>query len=185
MSKEENTKKENTEKNNEEESNKELELKLKDIEEKTNEKEKIKIYKKDEIEKQKDELNSTINDIWNNSNKQVIEKLVKTIHELTFKGKNELTLKGKNEILDEKDENEFNIQNIKAISLLCQKYFGEELDSSYGLTFLIYFFEKNEKLMKDIKYYTEKKDWEKDEMEIKEKKPDSFEIIDYVNIEKV
>ena len=159
-------------------------FKLDDIkeEEKTNEKEKIKIYKKEEIEKQKDELNSTINDIWNNSNKQVIEKLVKTIHELTFKGKNALTLKGKNEILD---ENEFNIQNIKAISLLCQKYFGEELDSSYGLTFLIYFFEKNEKLMKDIKYYTEKKDWEKDEMEIKEKKPDLFEIIDYVNIEKV
>ena len=31
--------------------------------------------------------------------------------------------------------------------------------------------------MKDIKYYTEKKDWEKDEMEIKEKKIDLFKDI--------
>ena len=136
-------------------------------EKKSDEEEMIKIYKKEEIEKQKEELNFRIYDIWNSSNKQVIERLVKIIHELTLKGKNEI-----------QDENEFNIQNTKAISSLCQKYFEDELRSSCGLTFLIYYFEKNAKLMEDIKYYIDKQDWEKDELEIKEKKRTLYEIID-------
>ena len=143
-------------------------LKLDDIkEEKSSKKELMNIYKNEDIENQKDELNSTINEIWNNSNQEVIEKLVKRIHELTL-------LKGKNKI---SDENAFNIENTKAISKICQIYFEKELDSSYGLPFLDYNFKKNESLMKDIKYYTEKKDWEKDEMEIKEKKAELFGIL--------
>jgi len=143
-------------------------LKLDDIkEEKSSKKELMNIYKNEDIENQKDELNSTINEIWNNSNQEVIEKLVKRIHELTL-------LKGKNKIAD---ENAFNIENTKAISKICQIYFEKELDSSYGLPFLDYNFKKNESLMKDIKYYTEKKDWEKDEMEIKEKKAELFGIL--------
>ena len=63
------------------------------------------------------------------------------------------------------------------MSKICQIYFEKELDSSYGLPFMIYFFKKNESLMEDIKYYIEKKDWEKDEMEIKEKKIDLFKDI--------
>ena len=126
---------------------------------------KINPYKKEEIENQKDELNSTINNILKTSDQEVIEKLVNRIHELTLKGENKI-----------KDENEFNIQNTKAISKICQIYFEKELDSSYGLPFFIYYFEKCKSLMEDIKYYSEKKDWEKDEMEIKEKKPLLFNI---------
>ena len=142
-------------------------LKLDDIkEEKSSKKELMNIYKNEDIENQKDELNSTINEIWNNSNQEVIVKLVERIHELTLKGKNKIS-----------DENAFNIENTKAISKICQIYFEKELDSSYGLPFLVYNFKKNESLMKDIKYYTEKKDWEKDEMEIKEKKAELFGIL--------
>ena len=127
---------------------------------------KIKLYKKEDIHNQKDELNSTINEIWKSSNKEVIEKLVNRIHELTLKGKNKIS-----------DENAFNIENTKAISKLCQIYFEKEIDSSHGLPFFIYYYKQNESLMKDIKYYAEKKDWEKDEMEIKEKKIDLFKDI--------
>ena len=129
-------------------------------------KDNIDIYKKEDIEKQKDELNSIINNIWNNSNHEVIEILINKIQELTLKGENSIL-----------DENDFNIENTRAISKICQIYFEKELDSSYGLPFMIYFFKKNESLMEDIKYYIEKKDWEKDEMEIKEKKFDLFKDI--------
>jgi len=129
-------------------------------------KDNIDIYKKEDIEKQKDELNSIINNIWNNSNHEVIEILINKIQQLTLKGENSIL-----------DENDFNIENTRAISKICQIYFEKELDSSYGLPFMIYFFKKNESLMEDIKYYIEKKDWEKDEMEIKEKKFDLFKDI--------
>ena len=59
-----------------------------------------------------------------------------------------------------------NIDNIKSIADLCQKYFEEELDETNGLPFFIYFYNKNISLMEDIKYYSKKKDWEKDEIEI-------------------
>ena len=70
------------------------ELKIDEFKEKEKKKKKkekgngINPYEKEEIENQKDELNSTINEIWKNSDKEVIEKLVNRIHELTLKGMN-------------------------------------------------------------------------------------------------
>lgn len=107
------------------------------------------------IEFNRDELNLKINNMWENSDHEVIERLVKRIHEITSTINN-----------IQRDENEVNIENIIAISNLCQKYFEEELDATNGLPFFIYYYKKNLSLMEDIKYYSEKKDWEKDEIEI-------------------
>ena len=126
-------------------------------------KEEIKRYKQEYIEKQKDQINNTINNIWNNTNKQVIDRLVTRINELTQK-----------ENINEKDENMINIENTIAISRLCQYYFEKELEESFGLPFFIYYFQKNQLLMKDIKDYINKKDWEKYEIEYIEKKQDLF-----------
>ena len=109
----------------------------------------------EKIEYNPEELNSKINSMYESSNPEVIERLVKRIHEVTSRINN-----------NQKDENEVNIENIRAIRCLCQKYFEEELDDTYGLPFFIYYYKKNLSLMEDIKYYTEKKDWEKDEIEI-------------------
>jgi len=107
------------------------------------------------IEFNRDELNLKINNMWETSDHEVIERLVKRIHEITSTINN-----------IQRDENEVNIENIIAISNLCQKYFEEELDATNGLPFFIYYYKKNLSLMEDIKYYSEKKDWEKDEIEI-------------------
>lgn len=107
------------------------------------------------IEFNRNELNLKINNMWETSDHEVIERLVKRIHEITSTINN-----------IQRDENEVNIENIIAISNLCQKYFEEELDATNGLPFFIYYYKKNLSLMEDIKYYSEKKDWEKDEIEI-------------------
>lgn len=103
----------------------------------------------------RDELNNKINNMWKSSDQEVIERLVNRIHEITSKIDN-----------GQRDEKEVNIDNIKSIADLCQKYFEEELDETNGLPFFIYFYNKNISLMEDIKYYSKKKDWEKDEIEI-------------------
>ena len=120
---------------------------------------KIKIYGREEISKQKDELSLEINKIWNNSNQEVLKRLVQRIHELTSKEEDDKS----NDIIQ-------NIENTMSISSLCQVYFENELVSAQSIPFFIYYFKKNLNLMKDIKYYIDKKDWEKDEMEIIEKK---------------
>jgi hypothetical protein len=107
------------------------------------------------IQYNRDELNKKINNMWNSSDHEVIERLVNKIHEITSKINN-----------SQRDENEVNIENIKSIADLCQKYFEEELDDTNGLPFFIYYYKKNVSLMEDIKYYSEKKEWEKDEIEI-------------------
>ena len=68
---------------------KNLNLKLDKFKQINDKKEEPKInLSKEEKQTQKDELKSTINDIWNNnSNKEVIERLVKIIDELSIKGK--------------------------------------------------------------------------------------------------
>ena len=109
----------------------------------------------DNIEVNKDELNLKINNMYKTSDHEVIERLVKRIHEITSKINNK-----------QRDENEVNTENIIAISNLCQKYFEEELDATNGLPFFIYYYKKNVSLMEDIKYYSVKKEWEKDEIEI-------------------
>lgn len=107
------------------------------------------------IQYNREELNEKINNMWKSSDHEVIERLVKRIHEITSKIDN-----------GQRDENEVNIENIKSIADLCQKYFEEELDETDGLPFFIYYYNKNLSLMEDIKYYSKKKDWEKDEIEI-------------------
>ena len=107
------------------------------------------------IQYNREELNEKINNMWKSSDHEVIERLVKRIHEITSKIDN-----------GQRDENEVNIENIKSIADLCQKYFEEELDDTDGLPFFIYYYNKNLSLMEDIKYYSKKEDWEKDEIEI-------------------
>ena len=107
------------------------------------------------IQYNREELNEKINNMWKSSDREVIERLVKRIHEITSKIDN-----------GQRDENEVNIENIKSIADLCQKYFEEELDDTDGLPFFIYYYNKNLSLMEDIKHYSKKKDWEKDEIEI-------------------
>jgi hypothetical protein len=107
------------------------------------------------IQYNREELNEKINNMWKSSDHEVIERLVKRIHEITSKIDN-----------GQRDENEVNIENIKSIADLCQKYFEEELDETDGLPFFIYYYNKNLSLMEGIKYYSKKKDWEKDEIEI-------------------
>ena len=119
----------------------------------------INVYNNEIIDKQRNELTSKINNIWETSNEEVIKRLVERIHELTSLGNN-----------TQNDENKINIENTIAISSLCQNYFEKELDETNGLPFYIYYFKKNLSLMEDIKYYIGKKDWEKDEVEILEKK---------------
>jgi hypothetical protein len=109
----------------------------------------------EKIEVNREELNLKINNMYNTSDHEVIERLVKRIHEITSKINNK-----------QRDEDEVNTENIIAISDLCQKYFEEELDATNGLPFFIYYYKKNVSLMEDIKYYSEKKEWEKDEIEI-------------------
>ena len=62
------------------------------------------------------------------------------------------------------------IKDTRAISLLCQTYFENELDSTNGIPFIIYYFQKNQKLLDDIKFFIDKKDWEKETIEIIKKK---------------
>jgi hypothetical protein len=99
------------------------------------------------IQYNREELNEKINNMWKSSDHEVIERLVKRIHEITSKIDN-----------GQRDENEVNIENIKSIADLCQKYFEEELDETDGLPFFIYYYNKNLSLMEDIKYYSKKKD---------------------------
>ena len=133
------------------------------------EKEPNKIYNKNYIEVNKDKLLSKIEEIWENSNEEVIKKLSELIIELTKYNDNNKD-KDKDKINKNNEISDMFIENTKAISLLCQKYFEEELDSSNGIPFVIYFFKKIEMLMENIHYFEEKKDWEKDEIEIIEKK---------------
>ena len=120
-------------------------------------KSKIEIFKVGQIERQKSELNEKIKNIWEASNSEVIERIVNRINDLTYKEGKEKDIKN-------------DIENTKAISKICQYYFEKELDKSHGLTFFIYYFKKNLLLMEDIKYYIEKKDWGKDEVQIIQKK---------------
>jgi len=131
--------------------------KKKEEDEVEKEKNKIEIFKVSQIEKQKNELNEKIKNIWDTSNTEVIERLVKRIKELTYEKGKEIDIKN-------------DIENTKAISKICQYYFEDELDKTHGLTFFIYYFKKNKLLMEDIKYYIEKKDWGKDEVQLIQKK---------------
>ena len=118
-------------------------------------------YNNEEIENQRGELQSKIEEIMDNSNEEVIERLVQKIIKLTSENKEKIT-NNNNEI---RDDMKF-IKDTKAISLLCQTYFEKELDSTRGIPFIIYYFIKNQKLMDDIQFFINKKDWEKDTIEI-------------------
>ena len=73
-----------------------------------------------------------------NSNEEVMERLVQKIIKLTSE-KKEKNSNSNNEI---RDDMKF-IKDTKAISLLCQTYFENELDSTRGIPFIIYYFIKN------------------------------------------
>jgi hypothetical protein len=118
-------------------------------------------YNNEEIENQRGELQSKIEEIMDNSNEEVMERLVQKIIKLTSE-KKEKNSNSNNEI---RDDMKF-IKDTKAISLLCQTYFENELDSTRGIPFIIYYFIKNQKLMDDIQFFINKKDWEKDAIEI-------------------
>ena len=128
-------------------------LKIEDIKEKKiNQQENLNMYTKEEIEL----ITDIINNIIYNSNKEEIKKIVIIIKELTKEAKSKT--------MDD------HIKNTKAISKICQYIFEKELEETYGLPFFIKYFKKIELLMEDIKYYINKIDWEKDEVEYIEKK---------------
>jgi hypothetical protein len=126
----------------------------------TEEDDKSRGYNNEEIENQKNELQSKIDELFGNTNEDVIKRLAQKIIKLTSEKKVSNT-NNNNKI---NDDMKF-IRDTKAISLLCQTYFENELDSAKGIPFIIYYFQKNQKLMDDIKYFIDKKDWEKDVME--------------------
>ena len=49
----------------------------------------------------------------------------------------------------------------------CTFYFEKELMETEGLSFMVNYFNKLESLLEDIKYYINKKDWGKYNIEIK------------------
>ena len=130
------------------------------------EKENSRSYNNEEIENQKSELQSKIDELFSDTNEEVIKRLAGKIIKLTSNTKTNNNNNNNNKI---NDDMKF-IKDTRAISLLCQTYFENELDSTNGIPFIIYYFQKNQKLLDDIKFFIDKKDWEKETIEIIKKK---------------
>ena len=65
------------------------------------------------------------------------------------------------------EENNENVTLSKSIYKYCKYFFKKEIRESNGLSFLSNYFNKLQSLMEDIKYYRDKKDWDKYELLIK------------------
>ena len=93
-------------------------------------------------------------------NKESILSVAKILNFLKEKNIDELKKSG-----NKKPFNKEEFTN--EISSFCMIYFENELIESKGLVFMLNYFNKCESLLKDIEYYSEKKEWDKYNIEIK------------------
>ena len=114
-----------------------------------------------EISEAKNIIENKVKDkLEKGNNKESILTLAKLINFLRDKNINELK--------NSDNKNPFHEEIfINEICSFCMIYFENELIESKGLVFMLNYFNKCESLLKDIEYYSEKKEWDKFNIEIR------------------